>query len=50
LILVEGIVPALCAFIPCFLAKASAIWLRPALSIQTNSTGPLANFGLSKNL
>src|SRR6266566_2911488 len=42
LILVDGIVPALTAFIPSFLAKASAIWLRPAFSTQTNSTGPLA--------
>ncbi len=42
---VEGIVPALWAFIPCFFAKASAIWLRPAFSTQTNSTGPLANLG-----
>src|SRR5213594_2934747 len=45
LIRVEGIVPALRAFIPCLLAKASAIWLRPAFSIQTNSTGPLAKLG-----
>src|SRR5438309_9411241 len=45
LIRVEGFVPALCAFIPCFLAKASAIWLRPAFSTQTNSTGPLPKLG-----
>ena len=42
---VEGIVPALCAFIPCFLAKVSAIWLRPTFSTQTNNMGPLANSG-----
>src|SRR5712664_2274267 len=45
LIRIEGIVPALSAFVPCFLAKGSAIWLRPAFSTQTNSTGPLANLG-----
>src|SRR5205809_6025844 len=45
LILAEGIVPALSALSQYFLAKASAIWLRPAFSIQTNSTGPLANPG-----
>ena len=46
LILAEGIVPALSALSPYFLAKASDTWLRPAFSIQTNSTGPLANPGL----
>src|SRR6266571_8029152 len=45
LIFEEGMVPALWAFSPCFLAKASAIWLRPAFSTQTNNTGPLANSG-----
>src|SRR2546430_15921280 len=45
LILWDRMVPALWAFSPCFLAKASAIWLRPAFSTQTNSTGPLAKLG-----
>src|SRR5205807_8545227 len=45
LIRVEGFLRALCAFIPCCLAKPSAIWLRPALSTQTNSTGPLQKLG-----
>src|SRR6266699_7777 len=45
LILWDRMVPALWAFSPCFLAKASAIWLRPAFSTQTNSMGPLAKLG-----
>src|SRR5207249_10642840 len=50
LILAEGIVPALSALSPYFLAKASAIWLRPAFSIQTNSTGPWPTRDFSKKL
>src|SRR5437879_3174602 len=45
LIRVEGFVPALCAFITCFLAKASAIWLRPAFSTQTNRKETLHTIG-----
>src|SRR6266571_7846559 len=50
LIFEVGMVPALWAFSPCFLAKASAIWLRPAFSTQTNNTGPLGQFCTSRRI